>query len=104
MGGLFRSLLGRKSEPRSSTKMSFPYCKICGKETSKAGNITNMILSGIDNPNEFNDFYGMLCADHAAELTSKIAKSKNLSTSDVQEANQLAMIVMMEEFRKNSIR
>lgn len=45
-----------------SEKGYFPACKKCGKETSRTGNITNMILSRIKDLDEFNQRYGMIWA------------------------------------------
>ena len=65
---------------------SFPTCKLCGKETSKTGNLTNMQLLGIGDPVGFNEEYGMMCADHAAELTKRIVSELGLSDSDLEKA------------------
>lgn len=45
-----------------SEKGYFPACKKCGKETSRAGNITDMILSMIKDMDKFNQRYGMIWA------------------------------------------
>ena len=80
-----------------SGKAYFPTCKKCGKKTSRAGNITNMILSGIKNPDEFNQRYGMMCAQHATEITEKIAQERNLTPDSIAKANIKALKVMAQE-------
>lgn len=80
-----------------SGKAYFLTCKKCGKETSRAGNITNMILSGIINPDEFNQRYGMMCAQHAVEITEKIAQERNLTPDDITKANMKALQVIAQE-------
>lgn len=69
----------------------FPSCKICGKETTRTGNTTNMILTGIRNPEEFNNKYGMMCAEHAGEITKRIIEQKQLSEEDLRKANKGAI-------------
>lgn len=80
------------------SKTSFPTCRKCPKTTSKAGNYTNMILAGIRNPEEFDEKYGMMCGDHAGEITQKILQEKNLTMEDWAKANSLALKFMDEEF------
>ena len=80
-----------------SGKAYFPTCKKCGKETSRAGNITNMILSGIINPDEFNQHYGMMCAQHTVEITEKITQERNLTPDDIAKANMKALQVIAQE-------
>lgn len=77
-----------------SGKIYFPTCKKCGKETSRAGNITNMILSGMTDPDEFNQRYGMMCTRHAVEITEKIAQERNLTSDDIAKANIKVLKVM----------
>lgn len=79
-------------------RLYFPACMKCGEETSKSGNLTNMILSGITDPDEFNRRYGMMCADHTAEITQKIIQEKNLTEIDLANAHKKALKVMAEEF------
>jgi hypothetical protein len=80
-----------------SEKGYFPACKKCGKETSRTGNITNMILLGIEDPQEFNQRYGMMCERHAAEITERMAKERNLTPGDIAKANIKALKVMAQE-------
>lgn len=70
--------------------MLFPICRRCSKKTSKAGNYTNMYLSGIRDPKKFDKKYGMMCGDHASEVTEEIMAEKNLSMRDWEKANRKA--------------
>ena len=69
----------------------FPSCKICGGETTRTGNTTNMILAGIRNPEEFNAKYGMMCAKHAGEVTKRLIDEKQLSEEDLKKAHKKAI-------------
>lgn len=69
----------------------FPKCKICGKETTRTGNTTNMILAGIRKPEEFNDKYGMMCSEHASEVTKRIIEEKHISDEDLRKAYKEAI-------------
>ena len=73
---------------------SFPACRLCGKETSKMGNLTNMVLAGIDDPVRFDDEYGMMCAEHAGQLTEKIVSERGLSESELKNAVAKATEIM----------
>lgn len=77
--------------------MLFPTCRKCSKTTSKAGNYTNMYLSGILDPEEFDKKYGMMCGDHAGEVTSIIMREKNLSERDWRKANRKALIALDQD-------
>lgn len=79
---------------------SFPTCKICGRETTKAGNLINMVLMGINDPVLFNNDYGMMCAEHAGELTERIISEKGLSASDFAKANKRATELMIMDSLK----
>lgn len=80
--------------------MFFPTCRKCSKTTSKAGNYTNMYLSGILDPEEFDKKYGMMCGDHAAEVTRIIMEEKNLSKRKWVRANRKALKALEEDLRK----
>jgi hypothetical protein len=73
-----------------ASKLLFPTCRKCSKSTSKSGNYTNMVLSGIYDPEEFDKKYGMMCADHAGEVTRIIMNEKFLSQRDFRKAYQKA--------------
>ncbi|MGB7296559.1 MAG: hypothetical protein WBC70_13310 [Candidatus Aminicenantales bacterium] len=77
--------------------MIFSTCRKCSKTTSKVGNYTNMYLSGILDPEEFDKKYGMMCGDHAGEMTKIILSEKNLSRKDFAEAHRKALMVMDQE-------
>jgi len=79
-----------------SYRCCFPVCKKCGRETSLAGNATNMILSGMTDPDGFNQRYGMMCAQHAAEITKQIAQERNLTPEDIAKANTKALKVVTQ--------
>lgn len=83
-------------------RTNFPTCKKCTKQTSKSGNYTNMFLSGISNPEEFDNYYGMMCADHASEITQKIIQEKNLTEIDLANAHKKALKLMDEELSGNN--
>jgi len=78
-------------------RTTFTTCRKCKNQTSKVGNYTNMFLSGICNPGEFDNHYGMMCANHAAEITQKIIKEKNLTELDLENAHKKALKIMDEE-------
>lgn len=67
-------------------------CKICGQEVSMVGNLTNMILIKIVDPKEFYTRFGMMCAEHAGEITNKIAEEKGFNDQEVMRAIQEAML------------
>ena len=77
--------------------MLFPGCKKCLKPTSKMGNYTNMYLSDILYPEEYNKKYGMMCAEHAGEVSEIIIKEKKMKISDWEEATQKARAIMHQE-------
>ena len=74
--------------------MLFPTCRKCSKTTSKTGNYTNMYLSGILDPEEFDKKYGMMCGDHAGELTRIIMAEKKLSKRDFANAHMNALAAL----------
>jgi len=78
---------------------SFPTCKLCGQETSRMGNLTNMVLVGINDPVCFNDKYGMMCAEHAGQLTEKILSEKGLSESELENAMAKATEIMGKDLK-----
>ncbi len=80
--------------------MFFSTCRKCSKTTSKAGNYTNMYLSGILDPEEFDKEYGMMCGDHAAEVTKIIMEEKNLSKRKWVRANRKALKALEEDLMK----
>ncbi len=73
----------------------FSNCKICGKETSKTGNLTNMVMAGnrdpeMQDPNNFNDKYGMMCSIHAMDVTKQIVSEYNIPEEEYQTAFEKA--------------
>lgn len=58
------------------------------------GNLTNMVLAGIDDPVRFDDEYGMMCAEHAGQLTEKIVSERGLSESELKNAVAKATEIM----------
>ena len=76
---------------------TFPTCKYCGQETSMAGNLTNMILSEIEDPGEFNSKYGMRCTEHSSGLTRELMKEKNISKNEFEEAHKKALKIMADK-------
>ncbi len=90
---------GPDIEPAEETmdSYSFPTCKRCSKATSKSGNYTNMYLSGILDPEEFSNRYGMMCAEHAGDVTRAIMEEEKLTMEDVARANINARRAMDEE-------
>ena len=83
----------------SGQSLTFPKCKVCGKATSKAGNLTNMVLVEIEDPGRVDDEYGMMCAEHAGELTDRIVSEKRLSESELQEAMARAHELMLTDLQ-----
>jgi len=82
------------------SKTKFSKCKLCDKEPSKTGNYTNMFLSKIHDPQKFDEKYGMMCSNHATEITKKILKEKNLDEKDWERAAQKALQVMDQELKE----
>lgn len=73
-------------------------CKICGAETSKTGNVTNMILSGLTHdPEGFNEKYGMMCKEHAGQVTQQIMQENNLSDDDFEAAFSQAEEIVLND-------
>lgn len=56
-----------------------------------------MILSKIPNPDEFNHRYGMMCPQHAAEITEKIAQERNLTEDDIKKVMRKVTQLMEQE-------
>lgn len=73
-----------------SKKNKSSTCHICGKELSKVGNYTNMILSDITDPKEFDESYGLKCAEHSSELTELLVSENKISEEDFEKAFELA--------------
>ncbi|MBM4241884.1 MAG: hypothetical protein FJ150_09540 [Euryarchaeota archaeon] len=63
-------------------------CKKCGQKVSMVGNLTNMILVKIVDPEEFYKRFGMMCTEHADEITKKLAKEKGFNDQEVMRAMQ----------------
>lgn len=78
--------------------VSYPTCKFCAQETSKTGNVSNMILLNIKDPRAFDASFGMACSQHAMELTARIAPEFSGNTSRLQSLIALAL----SEMRKQS--
>lgn len=78
-------------------KFEFPYCKKCGGVPSKIGNYTNMEIIKIKNPWKFDRKYGLMCAEHAGELTESFKNSLNLNCEDIKQFTEKAMLQIMEE-------
>lgn len=72
--------------PLIEDDLKFPNCKICNSETSLTGNLTNMELTGINDSNEFNTKYGMMCSNHAQQLTKQLMQEKGLTEVDFRKA------------------
>lgn len=51
----------------------FETCKFCPTETSKTGNIANMLLVRENDPGAFHEKFGMSCGDHAGDITARMA-------------------------------
>jgi hypothetical protein len=78
-------------------QFAYPVCKRCSRPTTKAGNYTNMALSGILDPMKFDQRYGMMCGDHASELSRQIMRERKLTKEDWVEANMRALEIMAGE-------
>jgi hypothetical protein len=83
--------------PVFNDNLKFPTCRLCDKETSLTGNLTNMALSGIDEPDEFNNKYGMMCSNHAGQITKQIMEDKGLTEADFHKAHERAKEIMQRK-------
>lgn len=72
-------------------------CKVCGKPQSKTGNYTNMILCKMYDADKFNNKYGILCADHAGELTKRLVVEKDISQKDLEMTIEVAERMVAKE-------
>lgn len=77
--------------------LRFPTCKLCDKETSLTGNLTNMALSGVEDPSEFNSKYGMMCSSHAGQITKQIMEDKGLTDTDFSNAHDKAKRLIQQK-------
>jgi hypothetical protein len=59
-----------------------------------------MYLSGILDPEEFDKKYGMMCGDHAAEVSRIIMEEKNLSMRKLAKANRKVLKALEEDIMK----
>lgn len=84
---------------KSKRQFKFPYCKKCGKMPSKMGNFTNMELAGIINPRIFDKKYGLMCVEHAAELTFELMDENQLTEKDLSDASKMAHARLMKDLQ-----
>ncbi len=61
------------------------------------GNLTNMRLADMDDSHRFNEEYGMMCTEHAGQLTQKLVAEKGISKSQLKKAVQKARKIMYSQ-------
>lgn len=75
-----------RTTPTGQRFVQYPACALCGEPTSMAGNMTNMVMLRISDPEEFNAEHGMSCAKHASELSGQLIVKLKLTDPDVESA------------------
>jgi len=60
-----------------------------------------MYLAGIRDPKVFDKQYGMMCGDHAAEVTKMIIREKNLTQEDFADSHMKTLRLLDEELLGN---
>jgi hypothetical protein len=90
-------IYGTEKSPQASAQV-YPKCSMCSRETSMTGNLTNMYALGMGHaPDRFHREYGMMCADHASELTGRFLEEAKVSEADVERGRALAIDFMMKK-------